>query len=417
LLDTDVLVVGGGPAGASLGARLAAGGHDVVVVEKRSIPRHKGCGDALTPRALTELAEVGVDPFTLGAHRIDGVRMVVGDRDVSLPWPVHDRFPDHAAVLRRDALDIALRGLASGRGARVLMGHEATTPIVERGLVRGANIVVDPDVASAPTEQIRSRFVVVADGANSSFGRSLGTVRRRSWPYGIATRTYFASTRSAERWIESVLGIPGADGRPLTGYGWVTPVGDGTINVGVAVLSTSREIRAVNALKLLDAFAHRIADRWCFDPAATLKAPTRFRVPIGGSVGPVMGPTFLVAGDAAGAANPFNGDGVSSALRTGRLAADAVDAALRAGNSTPLQRYPTTLDAETAQFDKVGRLSARFLGRPGLLRPALALAGRSETVMGGVLRIACDERRAGDPGTAERVYALANTIAKFAPNW
>ncbi len=405
-----------------MGRWLADAGHRGTVADKRPVPRHKACGDALTPRAMRELARLGVDPFDLGAHRVNGVRMVhgtaPGTRRVTIPWPDHDDLPDHGAVLRRDLLDTHLREHAGAAGARILMGHEATVPTSERGFVRGAAFVVDDDLApEAPrVERIAARFVVVADGANSSFGRALGTTRHRNWPYGIATRTYFESPRHSESWIESRLGIPDANGNPIAGYGWVIPVGDGTVNVGVAVLSTYRDVRGVNAIKLLDSFARSIADEWQLDPAAPLKRPTRFRVPLAGSVDPKMGPTFLVAGDAAGSANPFNGDGVNAALMNGRLAAEVLDEALTSGNSTTLQRYPTLLAAEVGSFNKVGRLSARFLGRPALLRAGLRLASRSDRVMGAVLRIAANELR-DDGGGAERTYRLANTFAKFAPNW
>lgn len=336
-----------------------------------------------------------------------------------MPWPTRDHLPTHSAVLRRDVLDTHLRQRAADAGARVLMGHVATAPIVERGFVRGAVFDVDDalDESAPRAEQVTSRFLVVADGANSSFGRALGTTRHRNWPYGIATRTYFATPRGSETWIESVLGIPDAKGNPVAGYGWVIPLGDGTVNVGVAVLSTYRDIRGVNALKLLDRFAHDIAARWDLDPDASLKAPTRFRVPLAGSVGPKMGPTFLVAGDAAGAANPFNGDGVDAALMTGRLAAEVLDEALTTGNSTTLQRYPTLLADEVGPFNKVGRLSARFLGRPMILAPALRLGIRSERAMGAMLRIATNELRDDNRGGAERVYGIANAVSKFAPSW
>ena len=299
------------------------------------------------------------------------------------------------------------------------MGHQATAPIVERGFVRGATLAVDPELDASATrvEMVRSRFVVVADGANSSFGRDLGTTRHRNWPYGIATRSYFRSPRSAESWIECDLGIPDAAGNPIAGYGWAIPIGDGTVNVGVGVLSTYRDVRGINALKLLDSFAHQIADRWELDPDDQLKAPTRFRLPLAGSVGPKMGPTFLVVGDAAGAASPFNGDGVDAALTSGRLAAEVLDGALSAGNSTTLQRYPTMLADEVGRYHQVGRLAARFLGRPAILQPALRLGVRSDRIAGAVLRIATNELRDGHRGGAERAYALASTISKFAPNW
>ena len=73
---------------------------------------------------------------------------------------------------------------------------------------------------------------------------------------------------------------------------------------------------------------------------------------------------------------------------------------------------------EIGEYHKVGRLTARFLGRPSILRPALAIGLASKRTMGGVLRIATNELRSGDErGGAERAYALADTVAKFAPSW
>ncbi len=411
--QTDVLVVGGGPAGAAVGIRLARAGHHVTVVEKRPTDRHKACGDALSPRAVAELAQLGVDPSALGGHEVHGVRMTHRGQAVDVPWPAHDALARRGFVLRRSVLDPALRDLAAHVGACVLMGHEATTPIVERGFVRGAHLT-RPD---GTRRDVTARLVVVADGANSRFGRGLGTTRDRNWPYGIATRTYFASGRSGEPWIEAMIGLPGASGKPIAGFGWVAPAGDGTVNVGVGLLSSYRDVRSVNAVKLLASFAGRMSDQWDFDPGKPLKHPTRFRVPLGGSVGPKMGPTFLVAGDAAGMANPFNGAGVDAALMSGRVAADVLDEALGSGNSTVLQNYQTRLADEIGRYHKVGRLTARFVGRPAILRPLLRVAMHSDAAMGGVLRIAANELRTTDPGRAERAYAIAGFVSKFAPSW
>jgi menaquinone-9 beta-reductase len=413
-LDTDVLVVGSGPAGSAVALRLAQRGHRVTMVEKRPVPRHKACGDVLTPRSLAELAFLDIDPLACGGRRLEGVRMIAAGRELIEPWPSHPDLPAHGAVLRRDLLDELLRDRVRADGGSVLMGHEAIAPVVDRGFVRGAVL------ATADGErEIRSRFVVVADGANSRFGRALGTTRERDWPYGIATRSYWHSPRTNDTWLETRLGIPDANGNPIAGYGWIAPVGDGTVNIGIGLLSSYRDVRGVNALKLLDTFARQISDAWQIVPSEPLKSPTRFRVPLGGSVGPTMGPTFLVVGDAAGAANPFNGDGVNAALMTGRLAADVLDEALTTGNSTTLQRYPTLLADAAGQYDKVGRLAARFLGRPAVLRPMLRVGMRSDRVMGAALRIATGELRdqTASAGAAERAYALAATLSKLAPNW
>ncbi len=418
--QTDVLVIGGGPAGASTASRLAAAGHAVTLVERRATPTIVARGDVLVPAACRELVDLGIDLGSVGGHVLDGARLWHGGRSIALRWP----DDDEGWAVSRSALDTALLDHARDAGVNVLTGAEATDPIVERGFVRGATIVpneaigvADPADHLAEVTDVRCRFLVVADGARSRFGRGLGTTRDRRWPYALSAACYFESDRGGDTWVDTVLGLAGPDDTPVAGHGWVNPVGDGRVDVGVTVLSSYRNVRGVNVVKLFDEFAHSTAERWRFDPAARLTDPARMRIPLGGSIGPKMGPTFLVVGDAAGMANPFNSHGVTGALLTGRIAADVLDEALSVGNSTTLQQYPALLDDALAQYHKVGRLTARFLGRPWLLRTALRSGIRSEAAMGAALRIATNELRDGETGGAERAYRLATVLTRFAPSW
>jgi flavin-dependent dehydrogenase len=127
----DVLVVGGGPAGAATAYWLAKAGHDVVVLEKKAYPRDKTCGDGLTPRAVHQLTEMGLAPELERFHRYDGLRATAGGRALELAWPPHPVFPSHGFVVKRRDLDEVVAQHAATAGATILDGHEAVAPLLE----------------------------------------------------------------------------------------------------------------------------------------------------------------------------------------------------------------------------------------------------------------------------------------------
>jgi len=405
-------VIGGGPAGASAAYWLAKLGHEVTVVERKAFPREKTCGDGLTPRAVHQLNEMGLGDELAQFHRYNGLRATGMGRQLELEWPKHPVYPQYGYVLRRRELDTMVARNAVAAGATLLEGHDALQPIVDRGFVRGA--VVQPSIGD-PLE-IRARYVVVADGANSRFGRALGTFRTREWPYGTAIRTYWETPRHAEPWIESALDVKDRNGNPMPGYGWIFPVGDGTVNIGVGLLSTFREFKSVNTTHLLDAYAHQVAERWEIDADHPECKATSGRIPMGGSVGPKAGPSYLVIGDAAGSVNPFNGEGIDYAYETARMAAQVLHEALDAGDPTALQRYPSMLETEYGEYFKVARLFARVIGRPALMRELTRVGMHSRTLMEWVLRIMANLLRPDELGPAEMAYKAAANLVKLAPN-
>jgi geranylgeranyl reductase family protein len=409
----DVLVVGGGPAGASTAYWLAEAGHDVVVVERKTFPRDKTCGDGLTPRAVKQLADMGLEEaIARDHHRFDGLRAVAHGITLELQWPDHPVYPAHGYVVRRRDLDQLVAEHAVKSGATLWQGAEAVAPVMERGFVGGAQVRRKDTGA---VEEVRARYVVVADGSNSRFGRALGTTRDRSYPQGMAIRTYYESPMHADPWIESCLDLRDRDGNSLPGYGWVFPVGDGTINVGMGLLSTFRDWKSVNTSKLMDEWAATAPERWGITPEARRGEPTGGRLPMGASIGPRVGPTWLAVGDAAGSVNPFNGEGIDYAYETGRLAADVLDEALRTGSGLALQRYETTLTAEFGLYFKVARLFAQVIGRPALMRELTRVGMRSRSLMEWVLRIMANLLRPDELGPAEAAYRAAAALARFVP--
>jgi len=415
-ITTDVLVVGGGPAGAAAGYWLARHGHDVTVIERKTFPREKTCGDGLTPRAVHQLGEMGLADGLERFHRYHGLRATGVGRELELEWPSHPVYPSYGYVVRRRDLDSMVAANAVAAGATLLEGHEAVHPIVDRGFVRGATVNRKVDGEELGSIDIRAEFTIVADGANSRFGRALGTSRAREWPYGTAIRTYWQSPKHADPWIESALDVKDRNDQPMPGYGWIFPVGDGTVNIGVGLLSTFRDFTSVNTTHLLDSYARQIADRWEIDPDRPECRATSGRIPMGGSVGPKAGPTYLVVGDAAGSVNPFNGEGIDYAYETARMAAEVIHEALSEGDASALQRYPKLLDDEYGQYFKVARLFARVIGRPALMRELTNVGMHSRTLMEWVLRIMANLLRPDELGPAEVAYKAAAAIVRLAPD-
>ena len=412
-LSTEVLVVGGGPAGAAAGYWLSQLGHDCIVLEKKTYPREKTCGDGLTPRAVKQLGDMGLTEELAKFHRYEGLRATAHGKALELQWPTHPIYPQHGYVVRRRDLDMMVAHNAAKSGAQLLEGHEALEPIIDRGFVRG--VVAKKKGEDSPIN-VTAKYVVVADGANSRIGRALGTHRTREWPYGTAIRTYWESPLHADPWIESALDVKDRNGNSMPGYGWIFPVGDGTVNIGVGLLSTFRDFREVNTTQLLDAYAHQVADSWKIDPESPTQRATSGRIPMGGSVGPKAGASHLVIGDAAGSVNPFNGEGIDYAYETARMAAEVLHEALVSGNASVLQQYPALLDAEYGQYFKVARLFARVIGRPALMRELSRVGMQSRSLMEWVLRIMANLLRPDETGPAEAAYKAASAIVRLFPN-
>jgi geranylgeranyl reductase family protein len=416
--DFDVLVVGAGPSGAAAAYWLATAGHRVLVIDKKRFPREKTCGDGLTPRAVRQLHDMGLADPLAEFQRFDGLRSIGHGITLELAWPEHPDFPPYGYVVRRSELDDMVAQRAVKAGATLWSATEAIEPLVETPAAAGEPVVTGAVVRNkdtGATQTVRARYVVVADGANSRFGRALGTARDRTYPLGMAIRGYFTSPLHDDPWIESHLDIRDREGNHLPGYGWIFPVGDGTVNVGVGLLSTFTGWKNVNTSHLMDAFCATAPARWGISPETATGPPTGGKLPTGGSVMPRVGPTHLVIGDAAGSVNPFNGEGISLAYETGRLAADAVDLALLTGDRTALETYSQRLDEVYGLYFKVARTFVRAIGNPAVMRELTRVGMRSRTLMEWVLRIMANLMRPDEVGPAEAAYRAVAALVRLAP--
>ncbi len=285
------------------------------MIERKDFPRDKTCGDGLTPRAVHQLEEMGLGHDLTRFHRYDGLRAIAHGISMELQWPEHPVFPSYGYVVKRRDLDEMVAGHAAAAGAVLRQGTEAIAPIIDAtGLAARAARGEGRRPRARPRRSGRATSSWPMARTHGSVGpsaRSATAPTPRGWPSGIAI-TGYESPLHAEPWIESALDVRDRNGNSLPGYGWIFPVGDGTINVGIGLLSTFRDWKKVNTSHLMDEFAATAPAYWGISPATATCAPTGGRLPMGGSVSPNVGPTWVLVGDAAGMINPFNGERAST---------------------------------------------------------------------------------------------------------
>jgi len=405
----SVLVIGGGPAGSAAAYWLARDGHDVTLVEKKEYPRDKTCGDGLTPRAILQLQEMGFDFEVPQFHTITGLRSYAGDDFVEMVWPEHSRFPNWGGVIRRSDLDGQVANLAAKQGVSILEKTEGF-PTIEGGFLSGVTLKHNGSI-----EKMTPRVTVIADGSMNRFGRELGTERRRDYPMGLAARGYYSSPRSTDPFLESQLDIRDSSGATMPGYGWVFPLGDGTVNVGVGLLSTFTRWKHVNTTHMMADYAATAPAYWGLSEESKLTNPVGGKLTMSFSKGPLVGSNWITIGDAAGAINPWNGEGISYAYETGRMAAEHIGEALTREDLGLLRRYPQHLDDEYGLYYKTARVFVKLIGHPSVMRTLAHTGLHSKTLMEWTLKVMANLLDEDDKHMGERVYDALAGLARTLP--
>lgn len=390
----DLLVIGGGPAGAATAIRAARAGVSVVVFEKGAHGRDKVCGDGLTPRAVGALDELKI-PLD-DAHHIQGLRMIAGKRVRELDWPDTSRFPSHGAVWPRRRFDTALMDAAAEAGAEMIYSTEAL-PVIEDGRAVGV---------TANGQRWTGDLVVLAAGAQGKAARILGAERDPAEPFGLAIRAYAETPRHTDRHLEACLTLKDEHGTAVPGYGWMFPAGDGTVNIGVGALSTMKGFKALNLNTLCDSYRDQVRDDWDLGPY--LERPRAWRLPM--SAQKRHGPGWVAVGDAAGLVNPMNGEGIDYGLETGMLIADLFEA----DPATAPDNYDRLVAERFDAFLRTGRRFSFLIGHPWILRPGLGLAVGTDAIAKITLQVMGNLIDNETPGTAGRVMSVAGRALALA---
>ncbi len=348
----DAIVVGGGPGGSTAAWRLAVAGLRPLVLDAAVFPRVKICAGWVTPEALVDL-EVDPDKYPLTIQPFDQCVLEFAGARHETGW----RRPTSYGISRRE-FDHYLLERAAAAGADVRWGIRVTDVAEQADRVR---VETDRGVFEAPV-------VIGAGGHRCPVARVLGQVSGRE-EVVVAQES---ETRLPPEWVsrlEPFLHAPELYLEPdLRGYGWYFPKRD-FINIGVGCTQggdgslPGRRDALVAALRA----SGRLPDGLPIEPFKGHAYVVRRQAPRR-----LSGPRFCLIGDAAGLARDLSGEGIGPAIRSGRLAAEAVTALIRRG--VPLDGYarqivahygpgePGWLQQKVASLpDALARLGVRVL--------------------------------------------------------
>jgi len=410
----DVIVVGAGPAGSTAAYHLANSGLDVLLLEKTSFPREKVCGDGLTPRAVKALTSMGISTDEDdGWLRNKGLRIIGGGGRIELDWPDLSEWPGFGTVRTRTDFDQILARQAVKAGARLRENVTVTGPLLDErtGRVMG----VTAKELKQEAKNFSSRVVIACDGNSSRLSVSMGLHKRDDRPLGVAVRTYYTSPRHDDDYLEAWLDL--WDGKSLLpGYGWIFGMGDGTSNVGLGLLNTSEAFGRIDYKVLLRRWLAAMPAEWGFSEDNRTEPVRGAALPMGFNRTPHYTGGLLLAGDAGGMVNPFNGEGIAYAMEAGELAARTIVQALArhtaAGTERVLQGYPVALKQNYGGYYTLGRTFVKAIGNPAFMKFATKHGIKRPYVMRMTMKLLGNltEPRGGDA-----VDRVINALSKIAP--
>jgi flavin-dependent dehydrogenase len=318
-----------------------------------------------------------------GWVRNKGLRVIGAGQRLELPWPELTSYPGYGLVRTRLDLDETLARRAQQAGAKLLEGVTVTGPVIDERTGRITGVTARPGPAGPGQAGARAPGAGPADHDDD--------------------------------YMESWLDLWDGD-RLLPGYGWIFGMGDGTSNVGLGLLNTSAAFAHTDYHDLLRRWLKGMPAEWGFTEENRTQPVRGAALPMGFNRTPQYYRGLLLAGDAAGMVNPFNGEGIAYAMESGEILARTITQALARARATETERvlaeYPQALREAYGGYYALGRVFVKIIGRPGLMRFATRHGMSRPALMRFAIKLLANLT---DP-RGDAADRLVNGLSKLAPN-
>ncbi len=310
----DVAIIGGGPAGSACAISLANKGLRVALIDKASFPRDKICGDALNIDVINQLKLMGenvVSAFDNIPSKIASYGIKIFFTKASFAMPLyHNKVKSCGYVMKRFDFDNFLFQQAKSCNNIFCFENTCVEKIVQNekdiSFVAGNNLFT-------------TKILIGADGAHSIVAKTFGLHEVDKNNHSAGLRQYYKNVTgfNDDKMIELHFFKETAPG-----YLWMFPMPDGLANVGIGMLSSKIAKNKINIKEVMHQLITThpsLVDR--FKDAQPLETVKGFGLPLGGKKRKLSGNRFLLVGDAASLIDPFSGEGIGNAVRSGRIAA------------------------------------------------------------------------------------------------